>query len=702
MNSNLINITPQIDVSKIRIKPRLISCDPFSSKGNAALHWFAFGFKVIPIAPGTKQTSVKWDPWLNGLSPEKIAAYWSQHPDHEIGIIVGDDIIVIDADSPEAIVALAMLEQSFDITPKFTVKTIKGVHHYFKLAAGTFAKSDSHSTQEYPERLDVKTRRSLVIAPPSTGKSIDIDEAENADDLTEVGQEFIDAVFRHNGRPAPRPFESVTSEHIASASSSQVMRQLGAMLDQLSPDCGYEDWIRIGMAIFHETNGSAEGRDLFDKWSSGGKSYKGQNEIEAKWRSFKVGQKNPVTVGTLIKMVKDNGGTGYEDFKVVPFEVVKEVKATPKTCAAGTPTDLPKVKPMVTAVIAAVTQDRKTDNPLDKFSLRGMSDELEKSVVASVPLLGEVALLGQATVFFAAPNTGKTLIALSLIIDAIKEGRVDPTNVYYLNMDDSGQGLLEKLRMAEEYNFHMLAEGHRDFTARAFLNIVREMTEQDQALGVVIILDTLKKFVDLMDKGKTSAFTNVIRPFVSKGGTVIALAHTNKKPGSDGKPVYGGVSDTMNDIDCAYTIAQVSDQDGKKVVEFANIKRRGNVVQSAAYSYCFGNGFSYNEILLSVQFVDQRTLDPFKQAEVLKSDSEVISAVTASITDGVNTKMKLAKAAAERAMVSQRIALQIIEKYTGTDPALHRWNFGVRDRGAKVFTLLEVAPSITSKESTDT
>jgi hypothetical protein len=41
----------------------------------AALSWYEFGFSVIPIIPGTKLPAVKWDPWLDGLSPKKIRVY---------------------------------------------------------------------------------------------------------------------------------------------------------------------------------------------------------------------------------------------------------------------------------------------------------------------------------------------------------------------------------------------------------------------------------------------------------------------------------------------------------------------------------------------------------------------------------------------------------------------------------------------------
>jgi hypothetical protein len=152
------------------------SSDIFLSFLNAAIYWYTFGFAVIPIIPGTKLPAVKWDPWLATLSLETISTYWAQHPSHEVGFIVGDDVIVFDADSPKSIAALALLEKTFDITPSLTVNTSKGQHHYYKRTPGTYAKSDSHNTEKHPERIDVKTGRALVILPPSTGKEVDIDE----------------------------------------------------------------------------------------------------------------------------------------------------------------------------------------------------------------------------------------------------------------------------------------------------------------------------------------------------------------------------------------------------------------------------------------------------------------------------------------------------------------------------------------------
>ena len=222
--------------------------DAAQNFGQAALYWYNFGLSVIPLLPGKKVPAVKWDPWRTELSHHSIRAYWAAHPDHEVGFIVDDGLIVFDADTPKAVAALAQLEEAFDVRTALVVKTTKGEHHYYRRGPGTFAKSDSHSTQEHPERIDVKTGRAMVVLPPSTGKEIEYMEVEHADELPEVGQEFIDAVFHHNGREAPRRPAPRPEVIALPGGDSGKLQQLEALLNPLDPDKGYEDWLHVGMA----------------------------------------------------------------------------------------------------------------------------------------------------------------------------------------------------------------------------------------------------------------------------------------------------------------------------------------------------------------------------------------------------------------------------------------------------------------------
>ncbi len=475
----------------------------------------------------------------------------------------------------------------------------------------------------------------------------------------------------------PNGTTEVRVRHSSSGNESRNLLKIQAMLKHIDTDCSYSDWLNVQMAVFHESNGSEEGFQVVDCWSSKGKKYKGSSELREKWKSFKSEVNNPITIATIYSMVKNR----RKDWRVICDAVSSPFVDDGKNGV---------IDPMH----ESTTHVDNVSNPLKKFSLLGKSEEIEKNVISEIPILGQIALHGQLTVLYSAPNTGKTLITFSLLINALSQGKIESSKVYYLNVDDNSAGLLEKLRIAEEYKFNVLAEGYEDFNANQFLKYVIEMTASDQASGVIIILDTLKKFVNLMDKTQSSNFSKIIRKFALKGGTLIALAHTNKNPGRDGKPVYGGTSDIIDDFDCAYTIAPVKSQADSdiKVVEFENIKRRGNVIQSVAYSYCNKSDISYSQLLASVQLIDDTQLLPLKQASDIQSDREKIGAVVACINEGINTKMKLAAAVSSRTGISRASAIQLIEKYTGVDPTIHKWFFSVHERGAKVFTVLETTP----------
>lgn len=305
---------------------------------DAALSWYSFGLKVIPISPGTKVTALKWDPWLDSLAPWKIINFWSSHPDHEVGFIVSNEVVVFDADSIESIAALEALETQFKMAPTLVVATRKGVHHYFGVAAGTTVKSDAHCTQKHPERIDVKARRGMVILPPSPGKTVQFCSVQSASELSLASQDFIDAIAVHNGRKPPREAVPVPTKPNTSgcfalrvtvprsmiSQSSVVIPLLIAATDRINPDCGYNDWFAVGAAIYNETDGGEEGFDVFDTWSAKGEKYKGVSETRKKWQSIKPDHPNPAWIGSLKKLVEANGHTWEDVLKAAePFEVVE-------------------------------------------------------------------------------------------------------------------------------------------------------------------------------------------------------------------------------------------------------------------------------------------------------------------------------------------------------------------------------------------
>jgi hypothetical protein len=329
-------------------------------------------------------------------------------------------------------------------------------------------------------------------------------------------------------------------------------------------------------------------------------------------------------------------------------------------------------------------------NRLTKYSLKGFATDLELQAEEATPVLGSLALKGQATMLYAAPNTGKTLLALFLLDQGTREGRINAECCYYINCDDTLRGLAEKVRILEETGVHVLATGQNGFEASKLLSLMKRMIEVRECHGVLIIMDTVKKVVSLMDKKESSAFSEIVRQFVMQGGTVVGLAHTNKRLGPDGKPIYSGTSDLVDDFDCVYVMAEIPAQasGGDKVIEFENKKRRGDNPEIAHYCYASETGISYEERLASVRIVDPATAENLQQQAQAMSDADVIVIAETCIKDGVDTKMSLADEVRELAGISKRAAIKLIERYTGDDLEKHRWQYSVAARGAKVYTLL--------------
>lgn len=470
-------------------------------------------------------------------------------------------------------------------------------------------------------------------------------------------------------------------------------------LAAIHPDCSREEWLNICFAL-HST-GWACAESLARSWSMGeftstktSIKYDAQ-DFDIMWRSSKIG--GGMGLGTIFHYAKQAGfvdaGKGLSEFSIVNTPT----KASSTSNDAHTTVVPEQLDP--TQKIDESNSQTST-HPLEKYTICGMSAELGKYASEEVLILGQIALKGQTTVIYAAPNTGKTLLTIYLLIEAIKQKKIaDPSKVFYVNVDDTSNGLLDKLAYAEEYGFHMFAEGYNGFKAKNFLSELEQLTENNQVSGAILVFDTVKKFVNLMDKTKSSYFTVITRKFTSKGGTIIALAHTNKNLSPSGKPVPAGTSDLGDDFDCSYTLAQVGgiNSAGNKTVCFENNKLRGNVAQTATYSYSNESTISYTERLMSVEALNQTQLDTMNRIEKMESASKNIDIVLGCITKGINKKMELIDAFSTISKMSKKAAVRFINEYTGDETANHKWSYTVGAHGTKTYAAL--LPSASAGDS---
>lgn len=338
----------------------------------------------------------------------------------------------------------------------------------------------------------------------------------------------------------------------------------------------------------------------------------------------------------------------------------------------------------------AVPEPTLRAHPLRQFSLLGKADELEARAADTKPLLGQFVMDGQATMIYAAPNTGKTLIVLHLLLTAIDQGRIDASRVFYVNADDGSRGLALKVRLLQDVGAHMLAPGHKSLKTAHLVEMMLQAVEEGSALGTVIIVDTLKKFTDPMDKKRSSEFAQVCRQYVTAGGTIIALGHTRKNPKADGTAQYQGTTDILEDFDAVY-IAQLlkaKSSVNQRVVQFSMEKKRADSPDTATYAYAADAGLSYEEKLVSVRAVGPDELGDYITVEQF-SHPEVMAAISKLIEAGEGEgQMALMRKTAKAATVSERVALQVLQEFTGTTPRLHLWNFRTGPRGVRRYELI--------------
>ena len=205
------------------------------------------------------------------------------------------------------------------------------------------------------------------------------------------------------------------------------VEDMQALLDQLDPDMGRDPWLRVGLALHHETEGDDTGLDLWDGWSGGGASYPGHEGLLYQWESFKgpTPGRRQITMASVIKMAKE---ARTERPSIATAEqLVAAVAGTQAGTQAGrTP---PEHDGKFAILQAAEAMQRP---PIDWF-------------IKGVLPRGELGIL------FGASGSGKTFVALDLAM-AVARGvdwhgnRVgQPQRVLYIAAEGSG-GLGRRIR----------------------------------------------------------------------------------------------------------------------------------------------------------------------------------------------------------------------------------------------------------------
>ena len=206
------------------------------------------------------------------------------------------------------------------------------------------------------------------------------------------------------------------------------------LLAVLDASMGREAWIKVGMAVHHETNG--DGFDLWNEWSQDGYQYPGPEALQAQWDSFtrRENSKQPVTMATVKRMAQE---ARARDGAPPGESIAKAVDRAKASVVDGDPADV------------STPEEFKGPYPIfsaGEFSLRPPVPWIIKGLLPKADL----------GVMFGASGSGKSFIALDLAF-AIARGapwrgrKVSQGRVLYLAAEGGG-GVAARIRAYAQHN----------------------------------------------------------------------------------------------------------------------------------------------------------------------------------------------------------------------------------------------------------
>jgi len=169
-----------------------------------------------------------------------------------------------------------------------------------------------------------------------------------------------------------------------------------------------------------------------------------------------------------------------------------------------------------------------------------------------------------------------------------------------------------------------------------------------------MVFDTLKKMVDVINKGKARELYKTLRGLSAKGMTIVLLAHTNKHKGDDGKPIFEGTGDLRADVDEMIYLIPLKNDDGSMTVTTAPDKVRGNF-QPITFE------ISPDRQVKQIDYVDvakERQYEARREA-----DADDIQVIDRILRTGAKNQSEIITACKEEDL-SRRRVLNLLKRYT--------------------------------------
>lgn len=319
------------------------------------------------------------------------------------------------------------------------------------------------------------------------------------------------------------------------------------------------------------------------------------------------------------------------------------------------------------------------DSHFDWIEQFTLSQEELDAISEPVWIIPNLVIAGHLILIPAEPNGGKTTVLLYLAGLMARKG----FTVIYVNADTAAAEAKAATTYAKTNGFQMLLP---DFKAGLSVKNVGAHLEQLAELDIdcsdtIIVIDTLKKLIDVLNKRLNKDFFSLLRKLTAKGMTIILLAHTNKHRNEQGLPVYEGTGDMRADVDELIYFLPVKNIDGSITVTTKPDKVRG-VFEPITFTISKDREVSQAKQAIDVLKLKNQQSQQAKDQQSIDTITSILTGLTLNQKEILNKVIPLG--------LGERTCKAILSKYSDQQTELPvLWS---TKRGAGKEVLYEIKP----------
>lgn len=202
-------------------------------------------------------------------------------------------------------------------------------------------------------------------------------------------------------------------------------------------------------------------------------------------------------------------------------------------------------------------------SPRDKLSALIVNKEYVSMIGKEAWAFENLIIISQIVVIVAKSGGGKSTVSFYFIAPYLIEHR--GMTVYYFDCDSPASDHARMLAKVEEVGpkFQWINPLTHGKGPEVLIDILKEFVECGERLDdCIFFLDTLKKFIDMLDKKSVKPFFSLMRQLTALGATIVLLGHANKHRDISGNLVFEGVGDVASDTDALIFFERISSPDG--------------------------------------------------------------------------------------------------------------------------------------------